>query len=104
MDRQMRNAWTVALRSGEYKQGGGTFKQNGCYCCLGVLCDVHPGLVLEKSEKDSYWGTSLRSTAAFLQEELDLLGLSENQQARLIQMNDSRKVFNEIADWIEAEL
>lgn len=34
--------WIDALRSGEYKQGFGSLKNNaGNFCVLGVLCDVH---------------------------------------------------------------
>lgn len=46
MDEAVKNAWTTALRSGEYVQGKGTLRrthQDGSeasYCCLGVLCDL----------------------------------------------------------------
>lgn len=32
--------WTEALRSGRYKQGKGHLQFAGCFCCLGVLCEV----------------------------------------------------------------
>lgn len=35
-----REEWLAALRSGEYKQGRGVLKEDGRFCCLGVLCDL----------------------------------------------------------------
>lgn len=32
--------WVDNLRSGEYSQGKGQLEDNGCFCCLGVLCDM----------------------------------------------------------------
>lgn len=45
MDKELKNKWIEALRSGEYKQGQGRLVQSDDnyaknYCCLGVLCDV----------------------------------------------------------------
>lgn len=41
MKHEIRDDWTAALRSGEYKQGQGVLRTIGNeYCCLGVLCDL----------------------------------------------------------------
>lgn len=32
--------WATALESGEYKQGKYALNRFGCFCCLGVLCDL----------------------------------------------------------------
>lgn len=32
--------WVKALRSGKYKQGTDYLKNDGKYCCLGVLCAI----------------------------------------------------------------
>lgn len=41
MDANLKAKWIAALRSGEYKQGGGALRSDdNSYCCLGVLCDI----------------------------------------------------------------
>lgn len=41
MDKKLKTKWVTALRSGEYRQGGGQLLgSDGTYCCLGVLCRV----------------------------------------------------------------
>jgi hypothetical protein len=45
MKPEIKAQWTMALRSGEYKQGRGHLGQaygdgETRYCCLGVLCDL----------------------------------------------------------------
>jgi hypothetical protein len=42
MDPKIKAQWVAALRSGEYKQGGGQLHNSiaGEFCCLGVLCDL----------------------------------------------------------------
>lgn len=40
-NRERIQMWADALRSGEYKQGTGTLKdEDGRYCCLGVACEI----------------------------------------------------------------
>lgn len=42
MDQHVRDIWTEALESGEYKQGKGSLRnEESKYCCLGVLCDLY---------------------------------------------------------------
>lgn len=33
-------SWCEALESGKYKQAMGQLRDSGCFCCLGVLCDL----------------------------------------------------------------
>lgn len=40
MDREIKQRWINALRSGEYEQGFGQLNDGERYCCLGVLCDI----------------------------------------------------------------
>lgn len=40
-----RDEWIEALASGRYLQGTGNLCYEGKYCCLGVLCDIHPDVV-----------------------------------------------------------
>jgi len=42
MKPEIKKLWVEALLSGEYQQGVNTLKTNdGKFCCLGVLCDLH---------------------------------------------------------------
>lgn len=34
-------AWVEALRTGGYRKTRGVLKSRGCYCCLGVACEVY---------------------------------------------------------------
>lgn len=41
MDKNIKEKWVAALRSGEYKQANGVLRDEwGGFCCLGVLCDL----------------------------------------------------------------
>ena len=46
MDKEVKELWLTALRSGEYQQGKGALVHRGQgqgqdqFCCLGVLCDL----------------------------------------------------------------
>ena len=40
MNPKIKARWVKALRSGEYEKGRGVLKQDGKYCCLGVLCEI----------------------------------------------------------------
>jgi len=89
MDKAVKKDWTAALRSGKYKQGQGYLKDDGEYCCLGVLCEIHPDFDFPVSE----WPTALDKS---------VLGFDDDIQRKLIEMNDlDSKTFNEIADWID---
>lgn len=42
MNTKVKQSWLRALTSGRFKQGRGQLKtENGKYCCLGVLCELH---------------------------------------------------------------
>lgn len=41
MDKQVKERWVNALRSGDYQQGRAWLKKGDSYCCLGVLCDLY---------------------------------------------------------------
>jgi hypothetical protein len=42
MNKEIKQEWVKALRSGEYEQGRNQLKtKNGKFCCLGVLCDLY---------------------------------------------------------------
>jgi hypothetical protein len=43
MKKEIADLWVKALRSGEYRQCQGALihRDEGSFCCLGVLCDIH---------------------------------------------------------------
>ncbi len=43
-----RKAWSMALLSGDYKQGKSTLAHAGRYCCLGVYCKMK-GIFIPRS-------------------------------------------------------
>lgn len=111
LDKDAKAVWVAALRSGEFKQGAGKLKhgnQNGTrYCCLGVACEIFPGLK---------GNGSAGHPATFLDDDsCNLLGLQYEDMEQLAALNDGefydddgnrlgKHNFNQIADIIEARL
>tara|TARA_Y100001968_G_C19392416_1_gene736362 strand:+ start:486 stop:794 length:309 start_codon:yes stop_codon:yes gene_type:complete len=90
--------WAEALRSGEFKQTTGALKKgnqhSASYCCLGVARELFP----DKINKE-------RGEGILDQESLAVLGISDDEQQTLIDMNDNEnKSFKQIADYIEFEI
>lgn len=95
MDRELRDRWVAALRSGEYKQICGTLRSDFAFpngepgfCCLGVLREIEPRL----------------KNYAEIEGEIGALPMRA-----CTWMNDGRggypeHNFNQIADWIEENL
>lgn len=112
MNKRIKKMWIKALRSGEYKQGKGYLRQDGEYCCLGVLCDLHRKLKKKKRWKADSSGTffmydgdcSLLPTSVINWAGLedDDPKLSKNKHAAAL--NDEGRSFNYIADRIEKYL
>lgn len=40
MNKEIKQRWVEALRSGKYKQGKAALRRKDRFCCLGVLCDI----------------------------------------------------------------
>jgi hypothetical protein len=40
MNKEIKERWTEALRSGEYSQTKNTLADGDGFCCLGVLCEI----------------------------------------------------------------
>jgi hypothetical protein len=94
VNKQLRDEWVKALRSGEYQQGRGGLRSEDKYCCLGVLCAVRAGRDFDFYElMDFAYGTSKASE------------FTEAIAETLWHMNDfDGRSFPEIADWIEANV
>ena len=117
MTAEQKANWIAALRSGKYKQGKRALRQpidggGDSYCCLGVLCDITPGVTWAcnwKLWEASYCGeTHSAVLPETLAEKLGIdkrgeLGLCEGL-CELTDENDAGATFAEIADLIEKHL
>lgn len=124
MDAELKASWIAALRSGEYPQTQGRLRQwvdkdEPSFCCLGVLCEVHPNIEW-RSEHGSYVADESLADSQFKFMSLSLgnvgirLGLDKHFEANngatmdaesiLMGRNDRGETFDEIADWIEENL
>jgi hypothetical protein len=103
MDPVIKQKWCDALRSGKYKQGRGALRNcNDHFCCLGVCADLIAPDQWE-GRTGFYFMDGLCS--ALSSKISDSINLPYPEQATLVGMNDSQlKSFNEIADYIEANL
>jgi hypothetical protein len=109
MNPEIKQKWTTALRSGDYKQGRACLRSiDNEYCCLGVLCDVI-GLEWHMSDNDSIlYSISFggHNYSAFLPEALkNLLNLTTEDHEYLVSLNDTKRwSFRHIANYIEENL
>ena len=117
--------WIAALRSGKYRQGQSFLTQKDPdsgkikHCCLGIatLCHIRTCPKDVKYEKffteDCHMsGTNVRyyynvkdkndpETAVLLDITREWLGITNDLEQELINMNDDGKTFREIADYLE---
>ena len=111
--------WVEALRSGEYKQGGGKLRNGDKFCCLGVACDLYMqatgdggwtddgafvlgGSASEDCRRDYSFPPEEVAKWVFALVDVHLNGLSENLEIvdRLANMNDTGVSFENIATYI----
>ena len=110
MNPSIKQAWTKALRSGNYQQGKEFLCSNKKFCCLGVLTDLY---IKETSQR---WHHDVDGCYSF-ETEKSLLPFSVQKWAglngpnpyiggdNLAQWNDLRGLsFKELADLIEEHL
>jgi hypothetical protein len=99
MNKELKNKWISALRSGNYEQASGAlveFHADGtAYCCLGVLLCVSGSY---RNAAEFHHKGSLTHA-----QRSDLLAPQHHElETWLISMNDGRGAsFSEIADYIE---
>lgn len=131
MRQEIKTRWTAALRSGDYLQGHG-YLQNRVpggprrFCCLGVLCDlavadgVEVSVYVPTTGAVMYGGTDtlLPQTVeewAGLTDDQHRYGeaggdvkiqldADEDDVDTLASWNDGGASFDQIADWIDANL
>lgn len=95
--------WIKALRSGNYRQGSGSLRSSGHFCCLGVLCDLVQKDGGPDWSEDRGWGHEFLGDPGKLPKIISKwMGLDPVISSRLVSMNDKEgKTFKEIADYIE---
>ena len=111
-------AWIALLRSSKFQQCfdgflGSLRGDRRRYCALGLgayACGVEPTVVNVfppgSSEYASGWALAFDGCARVLSAEIkDKLGIDECDVGQIVAMNDEdNRSFEEIADWIEAEV
>jgi hypothetical protein len=113
MDKDVKEQWLTALRSGEYKQCIGELKNpGGEHCCLGVLLQSQ-GWETTPYHKDNADYTYYMSPQGDINnEECELsentrseFGLTRPQEVHLMKLNDDKGwSFKLISKWIEDHL
>ncbi len=103
MNKQLRDKWVAALRSGEYQQTTGELCSGDRYCCLGVLLAVSD---IDDEMMEGHNTLDSRSQFRELRDECRLGSTSpvhgQTLQSKLIDLNDDERLpFPDIADWIE---
>jgi len=108
MNKEIKDKWVKALRSGEYKQGRVYLQRDNRFCCLGVLCKVLdvPNIVSDYGNNTMTFDFGKEYSSISLPFEFSkYIGLSTIEESNLIHMNDRlRKDFSQIADYIEENL
>ncbi len=100
MEKELKDKWVAALRSGEYRQGKyELYDRDESFCCLGVLCAV-AGIGIDASGNSC---VGVKKGGSGYDPIRDLIG--REAVPVLMEMNDNEgKTFPEIADYIEANL
>lgn len=115
MDKDVKEDWLDALRSGEYDQTQGVLENKYGNCCLGVLCDILDDVERFKSDGGVFFkDVSLEKDSVSEFDTTCSVNLPGSIEARinlcyqdtipLIEMNDRGATFEQIADYIEAKL
>jgi hypothetical protein len=107
MDPELKAKWLEALRSGHYAQTREYLRQDGGYCCLGVLCDVVDPEAWGEEDRWQYADEGdIDAEICELPESFrHRAGITDRAQSVLIELNDCEEAtFEQIADYIEANL
>ncbi len=114
MNKEVKDKWLAALRSGEYTQGREYLKNEDNHCCLGVLCELyikeHPEAAWKQEHGvnriDGESGTPPVSVTSWSGiDSFNGILMYEHPFCKLAEMNDEdNKTFEEIADYIEKSL
>lgn len=95
MTKTLKTKWLAALRSGKYKQGRCALKEDGKFCCLGVLNDI-------AGARQNYKFADERAKVCLVDGDYRAAQKAEDI---LIDLNDRKKfTFKRIAVWVENNL
>lgn len=110
MQKDVRDRWVKALRSGDYEQGAGRLCNENKYCCLGVLNDIQGNDFVLEDGVQKYYDIDDKEQYVFALNVgwLESQGLESHDVMTLWLMNDERNAsgehvysFSDIADFIE---
>ena len=111
MDEKAKQMRVEALRGGEYRQTKFSLKRNGCYCVMGVLCELHRlshDGIWESGRKGERW--YLHSLSEIPTDVMEWAGLSsrsprvtyKGEPTDLVTLNDMESLsFPQLAQVIE---
>lgn len=101
MDKDWKDKWVIALRSGDYKQGKYKLRNaDDSFCCLGVLCDIVDPTkwIVDEPAPYSYshdgYANHLPTSVR------DFVGIDESL-TYIMGLNDNGGTFEDIAAYIE---
>lgn len=92
---EIKKQWVEALRSGKYSQTSGRLRRQDGFCCLGVLCDLMDTTKWIENPLNNW------TYGEFESKNYDMLRGDLPITQKLINMNDTGKTFDQIADYIE---
>ena len=104
MDKEIKNKWIEALRSGKYQQGCHYLRgpTGDRYCCFGVLCDI---LDLGWDRRTELGTWACEGFCGWPPPTIQTIIQDETALQHLVRMNDDEKnPFSIIADYIEERL
>jgi hypothetical protein len=115
MKQDIKAAWQVNLRSGEFAQGSGQLrawdstKKVWMYCCLGILCEMSGLGEWKDEERDGHRFSTYLGVKHYLPDEVaewagiaPVVDTMEGVQQRIGTMNDSGATFLNIAEALDA--
>ena len=108
MKRSLFNQWIESLRSGNYNQTTEVLRDDGGFCCIGVLGDIHPATHWESNDLfqplPGYEESDVPCDDTELTEEfLQTLNLPVETQKDLVRLNDEDNAsFEYIAEYLES--
>lgn len=97
MNKEFKREWVKALTSGEYKQGKEALRYRQWHCCLGVARHAIPKI-------DDLNDSDTRNNGWLEGNELRALGITNQVQRELAQLNDEGVPFDMIAGLIDEAL
>lgn len=114
MNQEIKRQWIDALTSGKYKQGYHQLKTFDGFCCLGVLCELaveagiinklDEGYISEHGYSYQFLPREVMAWAELDDETVRLDNREIFKRESLIDMNDNKFSFQEIAATIQEKL